>query len=85
MPSFHAHYAALKCGGCDCFITWMKKPETEEKRRNLAVRLDKLAGKQGLTNWEREFLESLQRTKKLSPRQQETLTRIEAKLGGTAL
>jgi len=82
MPSYHTHHAALKCGQCDRFIAWMQKPETEGKRRDLAVRIDRLGKAPRLTHWERDFLQSLKNQKKVSPRQQEVLARIEAKVGG---
>lgn len=83
MPKGTAHYAALRCGQCDCFLGWMQKPETEEKRRDLVVRIDKLIKAPGLTQWEKEFLLSLKKQKKLSPRQAEVLAKVEAK--GSAL
>lgn len=82
MPKGVAHYAALRCGQCDCFLGWMQKPETEEKRRDLAARIDKLVKAPELTQWEKEFLLSLKKQKKLSPRQAEVLAKVEAKVGG---
>lgn len=82
MPSYCPHYAALKCGECDQFLTWQQKPETEGKRRDLAVRLNKLTSRPGLTHWEKEFLLGLKQQKKISPKQGEVLAKIEARLGG---
>ena len=81
MPKHCSHYAALRCGQCDCFLGWMPKPESEGRRRDLAVRIDKALLAPGLTQWEKDFCLSLKKQKKLSPRQAEVLSRIEAKRG----
>lgn len=85
MPSYHPHYAALKCGECDQFLIWQQKPETEGKRRDIAIRIDKTrTNLDRLTQWEQEFIGNLARQKKLSPRQMEVLANIESRLGGAA-
>lgn len=82
MPKDSTHYAALRCGQCDLFKGWKAKPESEGKRRDLAVRINKALLAPGLTQWEKEFCISLKKQKKLSPRQAEALSRIKAKVGG---
>lgn len=84
MPSYHPHYAALKCGECDRFLGWQQKAETEGKRRDQLVRLDRLAGISSLSQWEKDFIGSPREQKKLSPRQIEVLVKIESKVGGGA-
>lgn len=82
MPSYHTHYAALKCGTCDCFIKWEPKPTTVGKRQQQQQTVNHLLQAKGLTDPEREFLETVRGKGKLSPRQQEVLAKIEAKVGG---
>lgn len=85
MPSYHPHYAALKCGECDRFLVWLQSPKTEGKRRDIAIRIDKAANYlDKLTQWEQEFIGNLRAQKKLSPRQMEVLANIESRLGGAA-
>lgn len=80
MAKGHPHYAALKCGRCDRFLDWMPAPATEGKRRDTSVKVDRLLKLPNLTRWEQEFLQGL-KGKKLSPKQQECLAKIEAKAG----
>lgn len=83
MPPHCKHYAALRCGECDCFRSWIPKPSTTqrclEQQQASAQLLESLL----LSDWERGFLESIKIQKKLSPRQQERLNRFAAK-GGAA-
>lgn len=81
MAKGHSHYAALKCGQCDRFLDWMPKPATEGKRRDTAIKVDRLLKSLGLTQWEKGFLATIAKQKKVSPKQQETLAKIEAKVG----
>jgi len=82
MPSHSTHYAARRCAGCDAFRGWQPKPETQEKRLSQQTAISQLLKSSQLSQWEREFLTSLQGKRSLSPKQQETLGRIEAKVGG---
>jgi hypothetical protein len=81
MPPGATHYAAARCGNCDLFLQWLPKPEnaTIPKRRGT---IQKLLESAALTGWERDFLNSIQQQKKLSPKQQAVLANLEAKLGG---
>ena len=81
MTKGHPHYAALKCGQCDRFLDWMPIPGTEGKRRDTSARVNRLLKLSSLTQWEKDFLASIAKQKKLSPKQQETLAKIEAKVG----
>lgn len=81
MAKGHPHYAALKCGQCDRFLDWMPTPATEGKRRDTSVKVDRLLKSPNLTRWEQNFLQGLKGKKKLSPKQQERLAKIEAKAG----
>lgn len=85
MPSYHTHHAALKCGECDRFIRWEPKPTTITKRQQQQQMISELLQAKGLTDWQREFLESVRSKDKLSPRQQKVLAQIKAQMGGVAL
>lgn len=80
MPEYSTHYAARRCAECDSFRSWEPKPATQKKQQQQAVVTQLLESPQ-LTQWEREFLQGL-KSKKLSPKQQEVLSRIENKVGG---
>lgn len=80
MPSYHPHYAALKCGQCDRFIKWQIHPANQEKQQRRQTTISQLLKSPQLIQWEREFLRGV-KSKKLSLKQQEVLKRIEAKVG----
>ena len=82
------HNQKLICGDCGRFIKWLPSPKNIERHRDLKVRLESLKNKVG--GWDSAFISSLiQKIKlserdgkifKLSPRQLETLEKIEGKL-----
>lgn len=76
------HYASLRCAECDRFIKWEPKPTTVAKRQQQQQTVNYLLQAKGLTDREREFLETVRSKDKLLPRQQEVLANIEAKVGG---
>lgn len=80
MPSYSAHHAARRCAECDSFRGWELKPATKENRQRREI-ISQLLKSSQLTQWERSFLEGLN-TKKISPKQQEVLSRIEVRVGG---
>lgn len=76
------HYAAIRCGGCDAFQHWMEHPESGTNKVKIQEILDKLIGiYRLLTTWEYNFVISLKKQKKHSPRQEECLQNIADKYG----
>ena len=81
------HNQKLVCSDCDRFIKWLPKPKTIERHQNLKLRLESL--KDQCSGWESIFINDLiknlriaerdGKTFKLSPRQLETLEKIEGK------
>ena len=82
------HNQKLICSGCDRFIKWLPKPKNIERHQNLKLRLESL--KDQSSGWESIFINDLIKNLrlserdgkifKLSPRQLETLEKIEGKL-----
>jgi hypothetical protein len=75
------HWAARRCSLCDCFLGWRPKPENAIKRSQQQELLSRLLESEHLTPWEHKFLQGLKGKRKVSPKQQEVLDRIEAKVG----
>ncbi|CAD5985111.1 zinc-ribbon domain-containing protein [Planktothrix agardhii 1029] len=81
------HNQKLVCSGCDRFIKWLPKPKTIDRHRELKIRLESLKNK--VNGWESIFINDLIKNLrlserdgkifKLSPRQLETLEKIEGK------
>jgi hypothetical protein len=81
------HSQKLICVDCDRFIKWLPKPKNIERHRELKNRLENLKDK--TSNWESIFINDLTKNLriaerdgkifKLSPRQLETLEKIEGK------
>jgi hypothetical protein len=76
MPEGHNHYAAERCADCGAFLRWLPKPETVERRRLNAFRLENLAMCDRLTSWERHFVRDVSQRKRVSPKQQEIIDRL---------
>jgi hypothetical protein len=82
------HSQKIICSDCDRFIQWLPSPKNIERHRELKIRLESLKGKVG--GWESIFINDLTKNLriserdgkifKLSPRQLETLEKIEGKL-----
>lgn len=82
------HSQKIICSDCDRFIKWLPSPKNVDRHRELKIRLDSLKNKAG--GWDSAFVNSLiQKLRiaerdgkllKLSPRQLETLEKIEGKL-----
>ena len=86
MPRIHAHFAREVCAGCGAFIRWLPRPETLARRQMNVARLARLLVCSGLSNWEQQFVRSLSRQKKFSPKQEAVLGRIyRESFGGAAL
>jgi len=81
------HNQKLICSDCDRFIKWLPKPKNIERHQNLKIRLQTLSFK--VNGWESIFINDLIKNLriaerdgkifKLSPRQLETLEKIEGK------
>jgi len=71
MPPGYQHHAKVTCRECGAFLRWISKPETLERQRRNAARLARLAMCDGLTRWERNFVNDLlnRDQRRLSPRQ----------------
>jgi len=82
MPDGSVHHAALRCGRCNRFIKWQLKPKSQESWKRQQTAIDQLLKSFELSDWEYQFLTSVQGKRSLSPKQQETLSRIEAKVRG---
>lgn len=76
------HYGCYKCAGCDCFRGWVPKPETKQRREELQGAIAQLLGSPHISEWERGFLTGIKNQPKLSPRQREILSQIQARVGG---
>ena len=82
------HNQKLICSDCDRFIKWLPKPKTIERHQNLKLRLETLKDK--TSGWGAIFVNDLIKNLriaerdgkifKLSPRQSETLEKIEGKI-----
>ena len=81
------HNQKLICSDCDRFIKWLPSPKNIDRHRELKIRLESLKNKVG--GWESIFINDLTKNLriserdgkifKLSPRQSETLKKIEGK------
>ena len=81
------HNQKLICSDCDRFIKWLPKPKNIERHRDLKIRLESLKNK--VNGWGSIFINDLIKCLriserdgklfKLSPRQLETLEKIEGK------
>jgi hypothetical protein len=77
-PGGKPHYAHEVCKTCGRHVRWFPKPATIERRKLNAFKLARLLMAEGLSDWERQFVKSLQRQaqKKFSPKQQAMLDRL---------
>lgn len=81
------HNQKLVCSDCDRFLKWLPSPKNIERHRILKIRLESLKDK--VNGWEAIFVNDLIKNLrlserdgkifKLSPRQLETLEKIEGK------
>jgi hypothetical protein len=84
MPAAHAHFAQVKCAVCGRHIRWEPRPETVERRKLNGFRLAQLGMCFQLTEWQRQFVQSVSTCRTLSPKQQAVVDRLYAEhLGGT--
>lgn len=81
-PAGSVHYASRRCATCDVHRGWEPRPQNREKQSQRQERIARLLRSGKLTDWESIFLESIDGAKKLSPKQEACLERIENKLGG---
>jgi hypothetical protein len=78
LPPESRHFAKLKCADCGAFLKFLPRPENVERRKLNGFKLAKLQMCDGLSSWEREFIESLakQGSNKLTPKQQAVFDRL---------
>jgi hypothetical protein len=81
-PPGSVHFAREVCRNCDRLLRWVPRPENVERRRVSAYRIAKMLMAPGLTKWETQFLSSVARQQKFSPRQAAVLERIWDELFG---
>lgn len=80
MPEGSQHYAKVICSDCGKFLRWEKHPRTVEREKSNAGALVRLRKDERLTQWEREFVASVEgQGPKLSPKQQRVLETIAGK------
>lgn len=73
------HHGKIICSLCGKFMGWAKKPATIEREQRNAAAIVRLRFDKRLTEWEKEFIASIEgQGPKLSPKQQETLEKIAA-------
>ena len=73
------HYGKWVCE-CGAFIGWQPKPATVERIALNERKLEHARNGNGLTDWEKKFVASLDAAK-LSPKQQAILDRIAKETG----
>ncbi len=77
------HYSRIECAECERFIRWGRSPSSLAKQQILEHKINLLAARTSLTEWEASFIASvslqLEQKKNLSPKQTEWLERIYKK------
>jgi hypothetical protein len=86
MPPSHTHHSAAMCSQCGAFRRWLAKPENQLERNLRRSLIERWLGdpRLSLSEWERQFLRSIQEAKNLSPKQCEVFDKLRARLGGLA-
>lgn len=74
------HYAELICCECGRHQKWLGNLEKQQQQRERIERLWFLRNR--LNDWDKGFLDNVRLSKKLSPKQQAQLDRIEREVGG---
>jgi hypothetical protein len=77
-PPGSEHYGRLRCAECNAFIRFVPKPKNVERRQLNGFMLARLQMCPGLSQWERQFVDSLVKlgNNKLSPKQQIAFDRL---------
>jgi hypothetical protein len=78
LPPDGPHYAKELCEHCGSFLRWVPRPETLEAQRLRAARIARLAMCEALNDWERGFVASVSKFRKLSPKQVAVIDRLFA-------
>jgi transcription elongation factor Elf1 len=78
------HYGRLKCGDCGKHIQWLKDPLVTQFWNDRIRVIDEILNchSHQITNWEREFLQSIQLQRRLSEKQQERFNAVGLKTLG---
>jgi|SRR5215469_18379577 len=76
------HYAKLVCIDCKKFLRWMPSPESLKRREENARILTALVKRDGLSEWERQFVRDMSSHENISPKQQALLYQLRDKYGG---
>ena len=77
LPDGHLHFGRLSCAICRRHLRWLPRPI--ECRTLMGFRIARLAMCSSLSSWERGFLRSVSRARKLSPSQQALVARLVAR------
>lgn len=76
------HHGKELCKTCGRFLRWIPKPETAQKNEELRGRLQALDSNLNLSQWEKEFIESVKKQfPKLSPKQKSMIDEIYRRIG----
>lgn len=71
------HHGKETCSACGRFIRWVPKPQNVERQQQNGQKLVALRNTDGLSQWEREFVDSLDgQGPKISPKQQAKLDEV---------
>ena len=77
------HYSRVECAECGRFIRWGRSPSSLAKQQILEHKINWLAARTSLTEWEASFITSvtqqLDNKRNLSPKQTEWLERLYQK------
>lgn len=82
IPDYCLHCAARRCGKCDRFLGWERKPKNQQKRQQHQKVITALLKSAQLTEWEHIFLTEIGKQKKLSPKQRNFLEQLTARVKG---
>lgn len=74
------HYGKLICLDCGAFAGWAPKPETVARQVWNQETLERLKAA-NLTEWEKQFLLSVEKQGRLSPKQQSVLDKMRRQYG----
>jgi hypothetical protein len=86
MPEGFVHHSKEVCQQCGRVLRWVPDPRNVERRKLLCAYVARLLTAQGLTRWEKGFVDSLRSQAKFSPRQEEVLGNLYRRyFGGPAL
>lgn len=81
MPDGYVHYGKKVCADCNKFITWIPNPANVQLRLERRAQIDKLINDCALSEWEKQFCESVKTSKFLTEKQTACFDRTLKKYG----